>query len=238
MSNPHPNGSSPSPKRHRRRLPKTITEAEFHRLIAATGNSRTGRRNRAAFWLMYGSGLRVGEVVALAPRDVRWTGPGAPSLRVRLGKGSRDRVVAIPAAAYDALEAWVTVRPKSRWLISTLAGGQISTRYLLAALARYSERAGVYLPDDANGQRPVWPHALRHSFATRLLDEGVNVAQVQQLLGHSDLSTTAVYLGVNPERTLDEARAAFDGPGDEDDPVAALIRRIEQLERRLAAGVS
>ena len=186
-------------------MPKTITEAEFHRLIAVTGNSRTGRRNRAAMWLMYGCGARVGETVALSPRDIRRTGPGAPSLHVRRGKGSRDRVVAIPAAAFDALEGWVAVRPQSRWLLSTLDGGRIWTRYLRAALARYSHRAQVYLPDDANGDKPVHPHALRHSYATRLLDEGVNVAQVQQLLGHSDLSTTAVYLGVNPERTLDDA---------------------------------
>ena len=237
MSKPQANGNGASPKRRARRLPKTITEAEFDRLLAVTGNSRSGRRNRAAIWLLYGCGLRVGEVVALSPRDVRRTGPGAPSLRVRRGKGSRDRVVAIPAAAFDALEGWVAVRPSSPHLLSTLNGGQISTRYLRAALARYSHRAEVYLPDDANGDKPVHPHALRHSYATRLLDEGVNVRQVQQLLGHSNLDTTSIYLGVNDSRTLDDARAAFDGPSADDaGEVAALVRRLVREELARAAG--
>jgi integrase/recombinase XerD len=101
--------------KRRRRLPRTIGAEEFARLTEVpSARSATGRRNRALLWAMYGCGLRVGEVVTLSARDVRRSGAGAPSVHVRDGKGGRDRVVAIPSPAFDALESWVAVRPRSR----------------------------------------------------------------------------------------------------------------------------
>lgn len=214
--------------RQRRRLPQTITEDEFARLVSVpSAISATGKRNRAALRAMFDAGLRSAEVTNLAPRDVRRTGKGAPSIRVRNGKGGRDRVVPIPSTLLDALDAWERVRPPSRYLLSTLQGTRLSTRYLRAMVARCSDFAGVRLLSDDNGERLVHPHTLRHSYATRLLERGVDVRQVQLLLGHADLSTTSIYLHVSDQRLADDVRAALD-PG-ADTEAEALETAVEHV---------
>ncbi len=191
-----------------RRLPRTITEAEFQRLVDQTGPSRSGKRNRAMLWAMYGCGLRVGEVVGLSARDINRQAKGGPSLRVRRGKGAKDRAnLPIPRAAWDAFEAWAAVRPSSQFFFSTLDGKALSDRYVRALVSRLAERAEVNKLDDDNRERPINPHILRHSFATRLLERGVDVRQVQLALGHSDLSTTQVYLHVEDAKLRDAIRA-------------------------------
>lgn len=218
----------------RKRLPHTITPAEFNRLAEQPSRrAPTGIRNRAAMWLMYGSGLRVGEVVALSSRDVNRSAKGGPVIRVRNGKGGHDRVVPLPSPAFLALESWTAIRPRSRWLICTLDGGRISDRYLRAALARYAERAGVLKPTDDNGAVPINPHILRHSFATRLLESGANIEEVRAALGHSNLQTTQVYLHANPVRLGEAIRGAFeeeDAPDADADALEAAVERV--LARR------
>jgi len=222
----------------RRRLPQTITDEQFHDLLAETSTAPTGRRNRAMLWTMYGCGLRVGEMVQLAPRDIkRGT---SPFMRVRRGKGGKNRAnLPIPRSVWDALEAWGTARPASPFLFSTLRGEQLSDRYVRAMVARYSMAAGVYKLDDSNSERPINPHMLRHSFATRLLERGVDVRQLQLALGHSDLSTTMVYLQLQDAK-LDTIAAAIDGESAEGDAAAdtsAMIRTIvrEELEKMARA---
>ena len=216
------------------RLPRTITEAEFRRLVDQTGPSRSGKRNRAMLWAMYGCGLRVGEVVGLSARDINRQAKGGPSLRVRRGKEAKDRAnLPIPRAAWDAFEAWAAVRPSSsQFFFSTLDGKALSDRYVRALVSRLADRAEVYKLGDDNGERPINPHILRHSFATRLLERGVDVRQVQLALGHSDLSTTQVYLHVEDARLRDAIRAAFDAPDDddEDDEMATMVRGIVREE--------
>ena len=216
-------------------LPQTITDQQFHDLLVETSTAPTGRRNRAMLWAMYGCGLRVGEVVRLAPGDIKRG--ASPTLRVRRGKGSRDRAnLPIPPSGWDALEAWMAVRPSSPFLFCTLQGDQLSDRYVRAMVARYSEAAGVYKLNDENRERPINPHMLRHSFATRLLERGVDVRQVQLALGHSDLSTTMVYLHIQDAKLQETIRSAVEGEvekGGVEADNAAMIRSIvrEELEK-------
>ena len=105
------------------------------------------------------------------------------------------------------------VRPSSQFFFSTLDGNALSDRYVRGLVSRLAERAEVYKLDDDNQERPINPHILRHSFATRLLERGVDVRQVQLALGHADLATTQVYLHVEDSRLRDNIRAAFDAPG-------------------------
>jgi site-specific recombinase XerD len=102
-------------------------------------------------------------------------------------------------------------------------------------LARYARRAEVYKLDDANGQRPVNPHMLRHSYATRLIEAGVPIHDVQRALGHASLQTTAKYLHVNDARLAERLRGALDAAGS--DTEAEAVRRVvrDELEALLEA---
>ncbi len=213
------------------RLPKTISADEFARLVDATGDSISGRRNRAMLWGMYGCGLRVGDVVGLSSRDIIRK---SKSLKVRRGKGGKDRSnLPIPSGGWDAFERWADVRPSSRWYFSTLAGDSISDRYVRAMVARVSDHAAVYKLDDDNRERPINPHMLRHSFATRLLESGADIRQVQLALGHSDLSTTQRYLHVEDSKLRGAILAAFDGESEQSTDVEALREQLAALQAQL-----
>lgn len=218
-----------------KRLPKTISGEDFANLIAATGDSASGRRNRAMLYAMWDCGLRVSDVIGLSARDInRRAKGGGAALGVRRGKGSKDRSnLPIPPAAWDAFERWADVRPRSRFYFSTLAGDQLSDRYVRAMVARLSDRAGVYKVDDDNRECPINPHMLRHSFATRLLEGGADIRQVQLAMGHSDLSTTMRYLHVEDAKLRASILTALEhgqGGGEDGDQTASLVRRIVQEE--------
>ncbi len=191
-------------------------------------------------YAMWDCGLRVSDVIGLSSRDiVRKAKGGGQSLSIRRGKGKKDRAnLPIPAAAWDAFERWADVRPRSRWYFSTLAGDQLSDRYVRAMVARLSDQAAVYKLDDDNRERPINPHMLRHSFATRLLEGGADIRQVQLALGHSDLSVTQRYLHVEDAKLRGAILAALepDGNGEGgDDQTSAAVRRIVQEELEKAA---
>jgi site-specific recombinase XerD len=219
-----------------KRLPKTISAEDFDKLVGATGDSVSGRRNRALLFSMWDCGLRVGEVVGLSPRDITQRGAdGVPSLRVRRGKGGKDRAnLPIPPSAWDAFRRWADVRPPSRFFFSTLQGKPLSTRYVRAMVARLAKRAGVFKLDDGNVEQPINPHMLRHSFATRLLEGGVDIYRVQLALGHADLSTTQRYLHVEDAGLRNAIYSALEPTEESDD---ARLRRIirEEVERLSAS---
>lgn len=156
-----------------RRLPKTVEREDFDRLLAQPSRSApTGVRNAGVLAAMYDTGLRVAEVCDLSPQDVIRTGKAAMTLRVRRGKGGRDRYnLGVPSPTWALLERWGAVRPSSRYFFSTLAGNRLEERYVRAMVARYSVRAGVSKPTP-DGPKPINPHMLRHSYATRLIDAG------------------------------------------------------------------
>lgn len=153
-------------------------------------------RDQALVELLYGAGLRVGEVVALDVRDLDLLGR---EVRV-LGKGRKERSVPLPEAARQALGAWLAWRRRPGYqgepLFVTLPGGRpgarLGDRAVRRLLARRAAAAGV--------ADRVHPHRLRHSYATHLLDMGADLREIQELLGHESLSTTQRYLAVSAER--------------------------------------
>ena len=182
------------------RVPKTLSEAQVETLLAAPDtDTPLGLRDRTMLELMYASGLRVSELVALKTIHV---GLNEGVLRV-LGKGSKERLVPFGELARDWLERWLREgRPavlgtrQTEALFVTSAGrtpGTAMSRVMFWGLVkRYARQAGI--------TTPLSPHTLRHAFATHLLNHGADLRAVQMLLGHSDLSTTQIYTHVARER--------------------------------------
>ena len=152
-------------------------------------NCPTGLRNRVALELMYRAGLRVSEVVKLKPGHIDWK---QGQLTVRNGKGSRDRVVPVTEGTVEWLRRWHEQRPrKAGRFFTTLQGKPLSRRYLWGMVKRCAKKTGLEF-------EKISPHILRHTYATERLDEGFTIAEVQALLGHSNVSTTSTYLHANP----------------------------------------
>jgi integrase/recombinase XerD len=185
--------------RQGRRLPKLLSEADISALIAAAAKSTSpeGLRLSAILELLYASGLRISELVALPLGAVA---RGQTFLTVR-GKGGKERLVPIGAQARAALDAYLAARPHflsegqpSRFLFPSRGVTGHLTRnrcgQLLKALAL---QAGLD-PDKLS------PHVLRHAFATHLLAHGADLRSVQQMLGHADIATTEIYTHVDVER--------------------------------------
>jgi integrase/recombinase XerC len=180
------------PKR-RSSLPNVVSVDDcFALLDAPPPGTATGLRDRAALELLYGAGLRVSELVGLDLEDV-----ASDHLRVR-GKGNKERIVPLVRAARAALDAYLArrgeLRPKDSALFLNRRGGRLTVRSVARQVATSALIAGA--------RRHVHPHALRHSFATHLLDMGADLRGIQELLGHASLSTTQRYTHVSAERLL------------------------------------
>ena len=182
-------------------LPKALAEAEVEALIAgaATLGGRRGALAVALVELLYVSGLRVSELVALQAGALR---ADAPLVAV-LGKGNKERLVPVSARAREAALAargpatgggTRGTRPPSRWLFpSRAAGGHITRQAVGLALKDAAIAAGL-------DPERISPHVLRHSFATHLLGRGADLRSLQMLLGHADIATTQIYTKVLEER--------------------------------------
>jgi integrase/recombinase XerD len=181
----------PGPRRART-LPATLSGDEVVRLLdSPAGTEPRDLRDRALLELLYGCGLRAAEACDLRLRDVRLE---AGSLRVT-GKGGKQRVVPIGGAAEAALERYLARgRPRlaasgrCERLFVSVRGRPLHPSDVRRALMRALERAGV-------PQRS--PHALRHTFATHLLEGGADLRSIQDLLGHASVGTTQVYTHVS-----------------------------------------
>jgi integrase/recombinase XerC len=148
-------------------------------------------RDRAILELLYASGVRVAELAGLDMADVD---RGASTVRV-LGKGQKERVVPFGASAAAALEAYLAERgPASGPLFTNARGGRLSPRSIHTIARQSASRIGL--------ARRVSPHTLRHSFATHLLDAGADLRLIQELLGHSRLSTTQRYTHVSSDQLM------------------------------------
>ncbi|MDO9357087.1 MAG: tyrosine-type recombinase/integrase, partial [Solirubrobacteraceae bacterium] len=185
-----------SPKRGDH-LPRVLSAPDAGRLLDATGGAGPlGLRDRAMFELAYGCGLRAEELVGLDVADVD---SDRETLRVH-GKGDKTRAVPIGEPALLATLAWLQrgrariVTDASRGpLLVSRTGRRLSTSDVRRRLTRWVERAGI-----EGG--PVSPHALRHSYATHLLDGGADLRAIQDLLGHASIGTTQVYTRVESRR--------------------------------------
>jgi integrase/recombinase XerC len=191
-----------------RDVPDVLSVDDAFALVAAPDDeSAFGLRDRAVLEVLYGSGLRVGEVVALDLADI-----DLPEriLRVRAGKGGKDRIVPLSRPALAAIRRWLAVRGEllarrpgagaaagrgraaEAALFLNRFGGRLSARAVRAKAEAHALRAAL--------PRHVHPHVLRHSFATHLLDGGADLRHIQELLGHSSLSTTQKYTHVSMEQ--------------------------------------
>jgi integrase/recombinase XerC len=178
------------PKRERHLPPHFSVDEMFRVLGEARGADPAGRRDRAILELLYSSGIRVSELVALDWRDVDRR---AEVVRV-LGKGRKERIVPVGRTALAALEEYRGRWPASRRrdpdaVFLNGRGTRLTTRSVARVVARYVARAETRL---AGG-----PHAFRHSFATHLLGAGADLRAIQELLGHARLSTTQQYTHVD-----------------------------------------
>ena len=215
-----------TPKREQR-LPAHLAEAEMSRLLDMPDRTTPlGRRDRAIMELFYASGLRLSELVGLGLEDVNL---GSRVVRV-LGKGGKERIVPFNRTTEGALRDWMRDREEivvavrgsrlavrdSRLAVRKVAavksrrcteplflnyrGGRLSTRSVDRLVRKYvaacSARFGIS------------PHALRHSFATHLLERGADLRVIQELLGHARLSTTQRYTHVNSAQLIDAYRKA------------------------------
>jgi integrase/recombinase XerD len=177
-----------------KRLPRFLSAAEVERLLAHPDrNSPAGLRDAALLELLYDCGLRVSELAALRVDHVdleAWV------LRVR-GKGGRDRLVPFGEAGRATLAAYLDRggacrRAGNPYLFPGPRGGHLTRQRLWQIVRHHVRGSGI--------TRAVSPHALRHSFATHLLDNGADLRAVQVLLGHADISTTQIYTHISQER--------------------------------------
>jgi integrase/recombinase XerC len=175
-----------------RRLPTFLPLDEtLGALEVGPEGSAAGARDHALIEVLYGGGLRVAEGCGLDLDDLD---QGRRTVRV-LGKGDKERVVPIGETALDALDAYLAVRGRRRGpLFLNSRGGRLTPRSAHRIVRAWARRAGV-------GQR-VTPHTLRHSFATHMLGAGADLRLIQELLGHSRLSTTQRYTHVSPEQLM------------------------------------
>ena len=195
--------------RPERRLPHVLGQDEISRLLAAPDRATPrGRRDAALLELLYGAGLRVSEVVALRAGDVD---DKRGLVRVRRGKGAKERLVPVGAPALAALEAHLAARPHSP---ARRPGGEgapflfpgrrpdqpVGTCLVWRAIKEHARRAGL--------SRLPSPHWLRHSFATHLLNGGADLRAIQEMLGHANIATTQVYTHVATDRLREAYRAA------------------------------
>ena len=190
-----PSTALPRP-RLERPLPRILDENEIARMFeAAEGRAMSGEgmalRNLALLELLYGSGLRASELVALARTAVR---SGQPFLMVR-GKGSKERLVPISSRAEAAVEAWLELVPDGPWLFPS--GRKHLSRVRLFQIVRTMAGDAGISPDR------VSPHVLRHAFATHLLSGGADLRVLQSLLGHADIATTQIYTHVDSARLVE-----------------------------------
>jgi integrase/recombinase XerD len=165
-----------------RRLPVVLSPEEVARLL----NAAPGLKYKAALSVAYGAGLRAAEVISLKVSDIDST---RMIIRVEQGKGRKDRYVMLSASLLELLRSWWRAARPQGWLFPGRNPVQpMTTRQLNRACHAAAQAAGI--------KKNVSLHTLRHSFATHLLEQNIDVRVIQVLLGHAKLDTTALYTRV------------------------------------------
>lgn len=199
-----------SPGTRSRRLPKALSMDQVESLLAAPDTSTPeGLRDAALLELLYGTGARVSEICALDVDDIRPV-LDDPDLGLRLiGKGDKERIVPLGSYAAKAVDAWL-IRGRPAWaeigngehaLLLNTRGRRLSRQSAWAVIRRAGEAAGLDVEH-------LSPHSLRHSYATHLLDGGADVRVVQELLGHSSVTTTQIYTLVTADHLREVYRSS------------------------------
>ena len=178
------------------RLPDFLTPDEVEAILAKPDmHARLGFRDRVMLELLYAAGLRVSELVGLAPLDFD---PQVGVLQV-FGKGSKERIVPIHSTAQDLLATYLrdwrdSFRPVENAMFLNRSGKRLTRQAVWKMIKKYAAAAAI--------RKDVTPHTFRHSFATHLLEGGADLRTVQLLLGHADISATEIYTHVESGRLL------------------------------------
>jgi len=213
-----------APKRERR-LPVILQKQDLTALIqAANEDTPQGLRNRAILELTYAAGIRLSEIVGL---DASHLDFDERTALVR-GKGNKERIVLFGEPAENAIRRYLAdarpqlALPGEEALFVNRDGGRLSGRSMQQIVRKHALKAGL--------DKRVYPHLLRHSFATHLLDGGAELRVVQELLGHASASTTQIYTHVTEERqreTMDQAHINL---------ARMNIKKLEESARRRQSG--
>lgn len=193
-----------NPPRIPKRLPKALSITEVESLIASCSDDLSGLRDRALLETLYATGGRVSEIVQLNVGDIARSESETTTVRVR-GKGGKERLVPLGRFAQQALDQYLTrARPAfiknhrdEALFLSEKRGNRLSRQSAWSIVSQAATRAGL--------EKVISPHALRHSFATHLIDGGADIRVVQELLGHASVTTTQIYTLV----TIDKLRESY-----------------------------
>ena len=177
-------------------LPSILSIQEIERMIDAIDLTEVdkysklnlGDRNRAMLEILYGSGVRVSELVGMRISDINLT---ERFVKI-MGKGSKERLVPLSEAAIGAIKNWMIARnvidikhKQEDFLFLNRRGSRMSREMVFIIIKKLAEKAGIV--------KDISPHTFRHSFATHMLENGANLRAIQQLLGHSSITTTEIY---------------------------------------------
>lgn len=188
-----------SPKINRK-LPKVLTAKEVEALLAAPEAAPAfGQRDRAMLELLYATGMRVSELISLNLEDVHLQMEFVKCM----GKGSKERIIPLGQLAVQAIEVYVQAgrekllkQRRERALFLNQHGRRLTRQGFWKIIKKHAQRAGI--------EKEITPHTLRHSFATHLLENGADLRSVQEMLGHSDISTTQIYTHVTKSRLKEQ----------------------------------
>lgn len=183
-----------------RHLPEVMTVVEIEEMIACIDMSKSeGQRNRAIIETLYGSGLRVSELINLEINRVYLE----EGYLIVLGKGSKERMVPLSQMAIDEIKTYMEQRKhlyikpgEENILFLNRRGARLTRVMIFYIVKQLAELAGV--------KKDISPHTLRHSFATHLLEGGANLRAIQQMLGHETIATTEIYLHIDRTQLREE----------------------------------
>ncbi len=182
----------PKPKKNRK-IPEILIIDEIKRMINSTNNIK----HKLILKILYGCGLRVSEVVNLAKKDINFE---EGLMYIRMSKGKRDRFVKIPDSVKEELESFCKIN-NDAVLLPSNRGGKLTTATIQAVVENSAKKANI--------KKEVYPHLLRHSFATHLLERGTDLRIIQKILGHSDIKTTQIYTQIS-QASIKNVRSPLD----------------------------
>ncbi len=187
-----------------RKLPQVLSREEVERLLTFKPKNYIEIRDKAILELFYGSGLRVSELINLKFSDINLSEMFVHAF----GKGQKERLVPFGKMAKEAVERYIReARPKfpsafrTNYLFLSKKGGPLTRQAIFYIVKKYAKLQGI--------GNWITPHTLRHSFATHLLEGGADLKILQEMLGHSDISTTQIYTHIDRKHIINMYRKAF-----------------------------
>lgn len=170
----------PKPKRNKK-IPKILTTEEIKNMIESTNNIK----HKLILKILYGCGLRVSEIIALKKENINFDDG---LIHIELAKGKKDRFVKIPDSLIKELKSYCILN-NSDILFPSNRGCKLTKKTIGKIVGNAAKKAKI--------KKRVYPHLLRHSFATHLLEHGTDLRLIQKLLGHSDIKTTQIYTQIS-----------------------------------------